>query len=94
MKKKKKYVRAFRCGMRRESGAFLCSSREMTVSGCKKILHYAPDKVILLLTDGVMEVTGEGLNAATYFGREISLSGKIELIKLCSDFGAEETCDS
>ena len=88
MKRKKKYIRAPRCGVRRESGAFLCSSREITVSGCKKILHYAPDRVTLLLTDGIMEVTGEGICAATYFGREIKLSGVIESIKLCSDGGA------
>lgn len=83
MKKKKKYTRRSHCGIQRESGAFLCSSREITVTGCKKILHYAPDKVTLLLSDGIMEVTGEGLRAATYFGREIRLSGKIDYVKLC-----------
>lgn len=65
-----------------ESSAFLRSSREITVCGCKKVLHYAPDTVKLLLSDGVMEISGEGITAATYFGREIKLSGKIDAINL------------
>ncbi len=65
-----------------ESSAFLRSSGEITVCGCKKVLHYAPDAVRLLLSDGVMEISGEGITATTYFGREIKLSGRIDAIKL------------
>ena len=82
MKKRKRAVRtdggAFKC----ESSAFLRSGREITVCGCRKVLHYATDEVRLLLTDGVMEISGEGISAKTYFGREIKLSGRIDGIRL------------
>ena len=65
-----------------ESSAFLRSAKEITVCGCKKVLHYAPETVRLLLTDGIMEISGEGITAATYFGREIKLSGKLDTVKL------------
>lgn len=70
-------------GLKSESSAFLCSSRELTVCGCERVMNYTPENVRLLLSDGIMEISGEGLTAATYFGREIKLSGKIDGIRLC-----------
>jgi len=52
------------------------------VCGCKKVLHYAPDTVRLLLSDGIMEISGENITASTYFGREIKLSGKLRTVTL------------
>lgn len=72
-------------GLRRESSAFLRSSAEITVCGCKKVLHYAPENVRLQLSDGIMEITGEDLTAATYFGQEIKLSGRIYGIRFCKN---------
>ncbi len=81
--KKHRKLRRIRNGVSGcESSAFLRSSKEITVCGCKKVLHYAPETVRLLLTDGIMEISGEGITAATYFGREIKLSGKIDTVKL------------
>ena len=85
MKKRKKRIERRRAGLQFESGAFLRSSREITVCGCKKILHYAPNTVRLLLSDLIMEVCGEGITASTYFGREIKLSGRIETVRLSDD---------
>ena len=91
MKKANKSCAAGRRRLGGESGAFLCSSREITVTGCKKILHYSTEKVILLLSDGIMEIVGQGICAATYFGREIRFSGRLSLIKL-SESGEKDGC--
>ena len=82
MKGSRGAVRAKESGAVRESSAFLRSSKEITVCGCKKVLHYAPDSVRLMLSDGIMEINGEGLTASTYFGREIRLSGRINAVRL------------
>ncbi len=82
MKKRRKLSRVRNGITGCESSAFLRFSREITVCGCKKVLHYAPDTVRLLLSDGIMEISGEGITAATYFGREIKLSGKIDTVRL------------
>ena len=65
-----------------ESSAFLRAFGEITVCGCKRVMHYAPDVVRLMLIDGIMEISGCGISACTYFGREIRLSGRIENIRL------------
>lgn len=81
--KKQRALRRVRSGITGcESSAFLRSSTEITVCGCKKVLHYAPDTVRLLLSDGIMEISGENITASTYFGREIKLSGKLRTVTL------------
>ena len=82
MKKRIKSKALGQCGICKESSAFLCSSREITICGCEKVLHYGEDTVRLLLCDGIMEISGRGLCAVTYFGREIKLSGKICSVRL------------
>ena len=90
MKKKAERGRLKRSGVQKESSAFLCSSREITVCGCKKVLHYAPDTVRLLLCDGMMEISGRDITATTYFGREIRLSGRIDAVRFPRNDGKSE----
>ena len=83
-KKRKKINLKNKC-FQKESSAFLRSTKEITVCGCRKVLHYTSDTVRLCLFDGIMEINGEGITVSTYFGNEIKLSGKISALKITDE---------
>lgn len=80
MKKGKRLTECL--NVREKSSAFLVSDCEITVTGCSKVEEYTPELVRLKRVDGHMEIYGKSLTVSTYFGSEITLSGKIESIKL------------
>ncbi len=68
-------------GFRHESSLFVLGDRELTVSGCKKVVSYSPECVRLKNCDGYLEVAGKALSVASCFGAEIKLCGEICEIK-------------
>ena len=72
------YPRIESCG---RSGIFL--------DGCRKILKYSPESVILLVKGGSVEIGGEGLICTSYHAGNVSVEGRIASVNF-RDGEAEE----
>ena len=57
--------------------AFLVFGKEMTVSGCERVICYTEEKVILGMKGGKLVVSGKELTVATFFGNEIKICGDV-----------------
>lgn len=57
------------------SSAMLLSGRELTVSGCRRILEYASCRIKLSVAEGTVTVEGRGLYVCTYRGDELTVRG-------------------
>lgn len=51
--------------------------KEMTVSGCERVIGYTEERVVLGMRGGELVAEGKGLNVTTFFGNEIKICGDI-----------------
>ena len=61
----------------RTSAITLTSDCEALVAGCRRILVYECDRVVLSLCDCRVTFEGEDLIMRTYFGNQIRICGRI-----------------
>ena len=57
------------------SSAMLLSRREVTVSGCRRIIEYSSAKIRLSVCEGEITVEGRGLTVHTYREDELTVRG-------------------
>ena len=60
----------------------LRGEREMYVCGCRRILEYTPQKIVLALKGFSLVICGECLVCASYFERAVGIEGEIISIAL------------
>ena len=65
-------------GMRVE----LRGRNSMTVHGCRKILGYSPDRIILQMKDCIIEVCGACLVCISYLAGAVGIEGRICAVTL------------
>jgi sporulation protein YqfC len=73
------------------NGGDLCEvrgRRELTVSGCRRILQYGPDRVTLQMKRYVLTVEGRMLRCLTFCGSCVGIDG--EIVRICFDGGEDE----
>ena len=66
-------------------GVVLTGRREAVVTGCRRILHYGEDEMILALAKGKLRVRGNGLFCYSFEGGAVTLRGVIGEILLEGD---------
>lgn len=57
------------------SGAMLLSRREVTVSGCRRIIEYGSARIRISVSEGYITVEGRGLTVHTYQSDELTVRG-------------------
>lgn len=70
-------------GMPSQEGGFgvaLTGRREAVVTGCRRILHYGEDEMILALVKGKLRVRGSGLFCYSFEGGAVTLRGLIDAV--------------
>lgn len=60
---------------------------QLTVNGCRRILEYSPQRIVLAIKGFALVVCGECLICSSYFERAVGIEGVICSIQL--DFGQE-----
>lgn len=74
------------------SSSFSCDGDSMMmIEGCKSILNYRQDCILLQLCDRRLKIGGEELILKTYYKSSISVCGRIRSIELISQGKAEDT---
>ena len=61
-------------------GLSLCGRGELSVRGCRRIVHYAPERICLDLGKEVLRVEGRGLLCASFGAGEVRVVGEIDVI--------------
>ena len=64
----------------RLSTVILHGSRQASVYGCRKILHYSPTQISLQICNDVLTVCGSGLYCTSFSAGTVCLEGEIEQI--------------
>lgn len=54
------------------------NNRILSVHGCRKILKYSTETIILLLSDRIMTVRGKCLTCISYYVGAVGIEGEIE----------------
>ena len=57
------------------SSAMLLSRREVTVSGCRRIIEYSSAQIKLSVSEGTVVIEGRGMTVHTYLGDELTVRG-------------------
>jgi sporulation protein YqfC len=57
---------------------------EVSVHGCRRIIHYSPEKISLQMKKkgGIVTFEGEGLLCTSFFVGSVVIEGKIEKVEL------------
>lgn len=76
------------------ASAMLLSRREVTVSGCRRIVEYGSSKLRLSVQEGEITVEGRGLTVHTYRGDELTVRGWLTGIYFDDRFGKENVTDA
>ena len=74
-----------------KSCAFLTSNEKIVFYGCRGVVKYTDEEIILSLKDTDVLVSGKGLMLSTFFGGEISIMGEIKTLLLGETKG-DKTC--
>lgn len=61
-------------------GLTLSGQSELTVRGCRRILEYSTDLILLLLSGVVLEISGEGLLCRVFTPERITVCGRVSAI--------------
>ena len=65
--------------------AVLRGTHGACVYGCRRILHYAPERICLSLGKRRITVRGEGLLCTSFSAGCVTVAGEIEGIRYCRD---------
>lgn len=77
--------------LRYGSAAELRGRGELTVFGCRKILKYETDEIVLRVIDSRLSIRGVGLICTTYFAECIGISGRIDALEFSDEeLGGDE----
>ena len=60
----------------------LSGDRCASVRGCRRILAYSPEEVVLALRERVVRLSGEGLRCVSFSGGCVTVEGKIASVSL------------
>ena len=60
----------------------LCGTGELTVRGCKRILSYAEQQILLQLPSHTLLVEGEGLLCSAFCAGAVTVSGEIRALTI------------
>ena len=52
--------------------------REIYVSGCRRILEYSRERIVLSIKEFCLIVCGENLICSSYFERSVGIEGRID----------------
>lgn len=63
-------------------GVTLTGRHEAVVTGCRHILHYGDEEMILALSKGRLAVRGKGLFCYSFEGGAVTLRGRIDAVLL------------
>lgn len=55
------------------------------VGGCRKILSYAPERIVLETSGDIIVISGKRLTCLTYSAREVTVKGKIDKVEFTED---------
>ena len=58
-------------------GVVLTGNGEAVITGCRRIIHYGEEEMILALAKGVLRVRGKGLFCFSFEGGAVTLRGEI-----------------
>ena len=58
------------------------NGKRVLISDCRKILEYSPERIIILLHSGQIELIGSALTLCDFFGDEIQIRGALAGIVL------------
>lgn len=56
--------------------------REVYISGCRRILEYSREKIVLSIKGFSLVIIGEGLICSSYFDRSVGIEGRIDLLSI------------
>ncbi len=62
-------------------------NRELMLCGCRGLVSYTGERVVLTMCDGGLTVTGRGLEVKSFTGGRISVTGSIETMTFGKDEG-------
>ena len=65
--------------------AVLRGTRGVSVYGCQRILHYAPERICLSIGKHRLSVRGEGLLCTAFNAGCVSIEGEVQGILYCKD---------
>lgn len=60
----------------------IISDRSLTVNGCRKIVEYGKESIVLRLRGVTVSVSGEDLRPESLINGEIAVRGKIKRVEL------------
>ncbi|MBQ9773233.1 MAG: YabP/YqfC family sporulation protein [Clostridia bacterium] len=63
----------------------LRGDRGVTAYGCRRILHYAADRICLSLGKRKLSVTGEGLICLSFSAGTVAMEGRVCGVHYCAD---------
>ena len=64
------------------SDVSLVGNGSVMINGCRSVTSYEKTRIVLRLCDRSIEITGDGLLLKTYYKKSISVSGRIDAIRL------------
>ncbi len=54
---------------------------ELTVHGCRRILHYGEEEIRLSMKKYILSIVGEGLYCASFYNGAVRVSGRIKSLE-------------
>ena len=69
-------------GYLNESCAFLTANRKIVFCGCKGVIKYTDEEIILSLSDMQVDILGSALLLSTFCGGEIAVTGEIQSLSM------------
>ena len=63
------------------AAAMVLARRQVTVSGCRRIIEYSAVRVRLAIEGGELIIEGRGLTVYTYCGDELVIRGVLDGVK-------------
>lgn len=73
-------------------GLALSGQKELTVNGCRRILDYSPECILLSLGKTALRIEGSDLLCTVFGGRSVTVAGHIRAICF-EEGGASESED-